>query len=104
VVVKDRISRYAADAERRAYLEELARGNADKHARLRAGAPVVPAADAGGTEEEPAERPLSGDDAPSSNDLSTGGDKADVDRGFSSYSAVGHYVPEAVGEETQRGR
>jgi acetyltransferase-like isoleucine patch superfamily enzyme len=104
VVVKDRISRYAADAERRAYLEELARGNADKHARLRAGAPVVPAAaDAGGTEEEPVERPLSGDDAPSSNDIRTGGDKADVAREFSSYSPVGHYGPDVVGEETQRG-
>jgi acetyltransferase-like isoleucine patch superfamily enzyme len=104
VVVKDRISRYAADAERRAYLEELARGNADKHARLRAGAPVVPAAaDAGGTEEEPVERPLSGDDAPSSNDIRTGGDKADVAREFSSYSPAGHYGPDVVGEETQRG-
>ena len=102
VVVKDRISRYAADAERRAYLEDLAQGNAEKHARLRAGAPVVPAADAGGAG-EPAERPLSEDDAPSGNNSPTDGDKADVAQEFSSCSPDGHYVPDVVGEEIQRG-
>jgi acetyltransferase-like isoleucine patch superfamily enzyme len=102
VVVKDRISRYAADAERRAYLEDLARGNAETHARLRAGAPVVPAADAGGAG-EPAERPLSEDDAPSRNNSPTDGDRADVAQEFSSCSPDGHYVPDVVGEEIQRG-
>jgi acetyltransferase-like isoleucine patch superfamily enzyme len=102
VVVKDRISRYAADAERRAYLEDLAQSNAEKHARLRAGAPVVPAADAGGAG-EPAERPLSEDDSPSRNNSPTDGDKADVAQEFSSCSPDGHYVPDVVGEEIQRG-
>jgi acetyltransferase-like isoleucine patch superfamily enzyme len=102
VVVKDRISRYAADAERRAYLEDLAQGNAEKHARLRAGAPVVPAGDAGEAG-EPAERPLSEDDAPSGNNSPTDGDKADVAREFSSCSPDVHYVTDVVGEEIQRG-
>jgi acetyltransferase-like isoleucine patch superfamily enzyme len=74
VVVRDRISRYAADAERRAYLEQLARGNEETAARLRAG-----------------------------NGSPTSGDKASETEGFSSYSPVGHYVPEVVGEDTQRG-
>jgi acetyltransferase-like isoleucine patch superfamily enzyme len=92
VVVRDRVSRYEAEAERRAYLEKLARANEETAARLRAGAPVVPA--------EPADG-WSG--APSGNGSPTSGDKADVTRGFSSYSPVGHYVPEVVGEEKQRG-
>jgi acetyltransferase-like isoleucine patch superfamily enzyme len=103
VVVKDRVSRYAADSERRAYLENLARGNAEAHARLRAGAPVVPPVDAAGTGEERVDRPLSGGDAPSSNNSPTDSDKAEVAREFSSYSPVGHYVPDVVGEETERG-
>jgi hypothetical protein len=37
------------------------------------------------------------------NGISTTGDKADVSKGFSSYSPVGHYGPEVVEEETQRG-
>ncbi|MEV8378089.1 acyltransferase [Kribbella sp. NPDC056861] len=41
--------------------------------------------------------------ASAGNTTGTTGDKADVTRGFSSYSPVGHYVPEAVEEETQRG-
>jgi len=85
VVVKDRISRYAADAERRAYLEQLDRGNEETAARLRAGGP-----DGSG-------------DPPMGNGSPTSGDKASETEGFSSYSPVGHYVPEVVGEETQRG-
>lgn len=41
VVVRDRVSRYEAEAERRAYLAELARGNEETAARLRAGQPLV---------------------------------------------------------------
>jgi acetyltransferase-like isoleucine patch superfamily enzyme len=39
----------------------------------------------------------------SGNRTRTTGDKADVTRGFSSYSPVVHYVPEVAEEETQRG-
>jgi carbonic anhydrase/acetyltransferase-like protein (isoleucine patch superfamily) len=93
VVVRDRVGRYEAEAGRRAYLEKLARDNEATAARLRAGAPVVPGEVAEGD---------SG--APSGNGSPTSGDKADVTRGFSSYSPVGHYVPDVVvGEEKQRG-
>jgi acetyltransferase-like isoleucine patch superfamily enzyme len=85
VVVKDRISRYAADAERRAYLDQLARGNEETAARLRAGARGVRA------------------DSPVGNGSPTSGDKASETEGFSSYSPVGHYVPDVVEEEIQRG-
>jgi len=85
VVVKDRISRYAADAERRTYLDQLARGNEETAARLRAGARGVRA------------------DSPVGNGSPTSGDKASETEGFSSYSPVGHYVPDVVEEETQRG-
>jgi len=104
VVVRDRVSRYEAEAERRAYLAELARGNEETAARLRAGARAVPLS--GVSEEDPegdSEGDPAGGDAPSGNGVSTTGDKADVTRGFSSYSPVGHYVPEVVEEETQRG-
>ncbi|GAA1622079.1 hypothetical protein GCM10009744_06630 [Kribbella alba] len=107
VVVRDRVSRYAADAERRQYLEELARENDATAARLRAGARAVPAggSDAAGGSGDSGEAggPADGGDAPSGNGSSTNGDKADVTKGFSSYSPVGHYVPDVVGEEIQRG-
>ncbi|HEY0616827.1 MAG TPA: acyltransferase [Kribbella sp.] len=107
VVVRDRVSRYAADAERRRYLEELARENDATAARLRAGARAVPAggSDAAGGSDDSGEAggPADGGDAPSGNGSSTNGDKADVTEGFSSYSPVGHYVPDVVGEEIQRG-
>jgi acetyltransferase-like isoleucine patch superfamily enzyme len=110
VVVRDRVSRYAADAERRHYLEELARENDATAARLRAGARAVPAggsdaARGSGDSGDPGEAggPADGGDAPSGNGSSTNGDKADVTEGFSSYSPVGHYVPDVVGEEIQRG-
>jgi len=44
VVVKDRITRYAEDAERRAYLQDLSRENSEQLARLQTGTSVVPAA------------------------------------------------------------
>jgi hypothetical protein len=104
-VVKDRIARYAEDADRRAYLEGIARGNAAILARLRAGGsavPVVPAPEvAGGGEADG--RPLNGRDAPPDRGRPADGDRAEGTEGFSSYSAVGHYVPESVGEESQRG-
>ena len=138
VVVKDRVTRYAADAERRAYLEELDRANERAAARLRAGARAVPAdPEATGTPETTGTPEATGDpeatgaadvapgaggsaaggsgaaggsegaggsgDSPAGNGSHTSGDKADETRGFSSYSPVGHYVPEVVGEETQRG-
>jgi acetyltransferase-like isoleucine patch superfamily enzyme len=126
VVVRDRVSRYAADAERRHYLEELARENEETAARLRAGARVVPAdepepagpeevaaPEAGGPGEAAgpggaadagqAGDPAQGGGAPSAEGSCTSGDKADVTEGFSSYSRVVHYVPEVVGEESQRG-
>ncbi|MDX6262592.1 MAG: hypothetical protein QOH84_4280 [Kribbellaceae bacterium] len=55
------------------------------------------------TNEPPSAKEKSADDTPMGNDVRTTGDKADVTRGFSSYSPVGHYVPEVVEEETQRG-
>ncbi|TCM40975.1 acyltransferase [Kribbella sp. VKM Ac-2568] len=133
VVVRDRVSRYEAEAERRAYLAELARGNEETAARLRAGRPPVdppaveereaaddPAAGAGAVpavEERDEADDAAGEarvvpdgagevrvpDSAAGNGLSTTGDKGDVSRGFSSYSPVGHYVPEVVEEETQRG-
>jgi acetyltransferase-like isoleucine patch superfamily enzyme len=130
VVVRDRVSRYEAEAERRAYLAELARGNEETAARLRAGQPLVDppvveereTADsaAAGADVVPAvdeaDHPPAGargvpdgagevrvPESAAGNGMSTTGDKADVSRGFSSYSPVGHYVPEVVEEETQRG-
>ena len=43
VVVRDRVTRYEAEAERREYLAKLAHDNEQTAARLRAGAPAVPA-------------------------------------------------------------
>ena len=77
---------------------EVALGAPDEPADV---APVVPA-------EVPEEVVSEGGDvsrgAPSGNGTRTGGDRADVTKGFSSYSPVGHYVPDVVvGEEKQRG-
>ncbi|GAA1573999.1 hypothetical protein GCM10009789_29360 [Kribbella sancticallisti] len=137
VVVRDRVARYEAESDRRAYLAELARTNDQTTARLHAGqapeaeppgaAPPTPpeATASGAAPPTPPEAPAPGA-APTSptppppsvadptapgasappaagNDRSTAGDKADVTMGFSSYSPVGHYVPEVVEEETQRG-
>jgi acetyltransferase-like isoleucine patch superfamily enzyme len=96
VVVGNRAARYAADAERRAYLAGLANANEEAAARLRAGARAVPAVeDAVPAVEEAV--PAVGSEA------STDGDKPDAVEDFSSYSPVGQYVPEVVGEETKRG-
>jgi acetyltransferase-like isoleucine patch superfamily enzyme len=82
VVVKDRVSSYAETAERRAYLDRVA--VQDALALSLAGEP--------------------GDaEAPVGNGTGAAGDRADVPEGFSSYSPVGHYVPDGAGEETQRG-
>jgi len=82
VVVKDRVSSYAETAERRAYLDRVA--VQDALALSLAGEP--------------------GDaEAPVGNGTGAAGDRADVLEGFSSYSPVGHYVPDGAGEETQRG-
>jgi acetyltransferase-like isoleucine patch superfamily enzyme len=105
VVVRDRVTRYEADATRRAYLANLARTNAETTARLQAGEPPMPAAQQPEPEapRKPSEKEKPADDTPMGNDVRTTGDRADVTRGFSSYSPVGHYVPEVVEEETQRG-
>lgn len=72
-VVKDRIGAYAAGADRRAYLEKIARQDAAALAEAGSvGAGIV-------------------------------GDGADVPEGFSSYSPVGHYVTNVAEEESQRG-
>ncbi|MFI5713099.1 acyltransferase [Kribbella sp. NPDC051620] len=137
-VVRDRRTRYEADAPRRAYLADLARSNAETTARLQAGTPPL-AAGTPSSKATPPTRPSAG--AASENNLATQtsprptkppaapnqpsparnsssftpevdaagnssrttGDKADVTRGFSSYSPVVHYVPEVAEEETQRG-
>jgi acetyltransferase-like isoleucine patch superfamily enzyme len=173
VVVRDRRTRYEADAPRRAYLADLAKSNAQTTARLQAGVPPhTPTAQPGATAEPPSQATTSpkvrtpssqatavaptrtaaspqagtpssqatggapsrtsssaqtdpspakasaAPDQPSpagktsafvvggdarGNDARTSGDKADVTRGFSSYSPVVHYVPEVAEEETQRG-
>jgi acetyltransferase-like isoleucine patch superfamily enzyme len=101
VVVRNRVDRYLDDAERRAYLTELAAANEETAARLKAGkpptAPTPTTSSASLSVEETATTASAG------NTTGTTGDKAVVTRGFSSYSPVGHYVPEAVEEETQRG-
>ncbi|GAA0923791.1 hypothetical protein GCM10009554_02120 [Kribbella koreensis] len=153
-VVRDRRTRYEADAPRRAYLADLAKSNAETTARLQAGhppptAPPRPSSEAGHTaptaeprrsseagplgspsadggsettssaqadptqakpsaasgQRSPTENPLTfavEEDA-RGNSVGTTGDKADMTRGFSSYSPVVHYVPEVAEEETQRG-
>jgi acetyltransferase-like isoleucine patch superfamily enzyme len=132
VVVRDRVSRYEAEAGRRAYLAELAETNAQLTATLHAGgtpaAPAPPGAYADQAPTPPGTPPpattpsltsTTDDASPTApgiqassppagnpqrgNGTPTTGDKADVTMGFSSYSPVGHYVPEAVEEETQRG-
>lgn len=140
VVVRDRVSRYEADAARRAYLADLAQTNAETTARLRAGEPpAIPAPPTTPTTPSPAPAPprvspenlaarrasaIEADPAvaerpstanpPSSeaeetardarrNGVRAAADQAEGTRGFSSYSPVGHYVPEVVEEERQRG-
>ncbi len=73
------------------------RANEEVTARLRAGAALSPP-DA--SYHLPPEVQA---DEQAGNGPRTTGDKADVTMGFSSYSPVGHYVPEVVEEETQRG-
>jgi acetyltransferase-like isoleucine patch superfamily enzyme len=103
VVVADRTARYAADVTRRAYLAGLAEANDRTAARLRAGVtPVDPSSSAVAGEAE-------GDGGTAAGAQCT--DERRDDEGFSSYSPVGHYVPQVrsdddrltVGEETQRG-
>ena len=86
-MVRDRVARYEAEAGRRAYLAGLSRTNEEMAARLRSGDSAVPPAP----------------QAPVGNSVPTVGDKADVTMDFSSYSPVGHYVPDVVEEESQRG-
>jgi acetyltransferase-like isoleucine patch superfamily enzyme len=120
VVVRDRVSRYAADAERREYLAGLARENERTAARLRAGldgtggaavdpddgATTTPIADQSGSGGEiPVAPGVAGGVDPTAvgNRTATADDPASAE-GFSSYSPVGQYVPEVVGEESPRGR
>ncbi|MDX6281576.1 MAG: hypothetical protein QOH03_2647 [Kribbellaceae bacterium] len=141
VVVRNRRTRYEADAPRRAYLADLARSNAETTARLKSGTPTLPASaerppppteatptasptmgagsDTSAAQTNPSQtRPSAAPDQPSptqnspsftseedarGNSVGTTGDKADMTRGFSSYSPVVHYVPEVAEEETQRG-
>lgn len=101
VVVRDRISRYTADAPRRAYLNDLANANTQTTANLRAGHPPIPPPPATTPKSSAVENQPTV--PPTGSSTRTSGDEADVTRGFSSYSPVGHYVPEVVEEETQRG-
>jgi acetyltransferase-like isoleucine patch superfamily enzyme len=146
VVVRNRVARYEAEADRRAYLAELARTNEAITASLRTGttpassasadanpsatpaprAPAPPGAYPDQAAAAPGTPPAATSLTPATDDASTTapgvqasstaagnpqrgngtpttGDKADVTMGFSSYSPVGHYVPEAVEEETKRG-
>ncbi|MEV6281088.1 acyltransferase [Kribbella sp. NPDC051770] len=101
VVVRDRVSRYAADAERRAYLDGLARENEQTAARLRAG--MSGTEGTGGAEIPPVRGVAGGVDGTGvGNRTATAGEPEDAE-GFSSYSPVGQYVPEVVGEEPPRG-
>jgi acetyltransferase-like isoleucine patch superfamily enzyme len=63
VVVKNRIARYAEDAERRAYLEDLSRDTDEHLARLRTGTSVVP---------DPADSPAGDDESAECARQSTG--------------------------------
>ncbi|WP_328326642.1 acyltransferase [Kribbella sp. NBC_00382] len=105
VVVRDRRTRYAADAPRRAYLADLAKSNAETTARLQAGDPPPTKLSAAPSKPAATIKPSSPtpEEDARGNSAGTTGDKADVTKGFSSYSPVGHYVPEVVEEETQRG-
>jgi acetyltransferase-like isoleucine patch superfamily enzyme len=73
-VVKDRTAAFVAGAAQKAYLEELRR-------------------DAGAGAVVPSDKRLSGDDQGSGS----------YGQGSPSYSAVGHYVPNVIGEETRHG-
>ncbi|WBQ07514.1 acyltransferase [Kribbella sp. CA-293567] len=109
VVVRNRVDRYQADADRRTYLAELARSNEETTARLKSGKPptsatVTDPAAIRPTPPTPPSPPVRQPATPPpGNTAGTTGGKADDTRGFSSYSPVGHYVPEAVEEEKQRG-
>ncbi len=105
VVVRDRVSRYADGAERREYLAGLARENEQTAARLRAGLdPTGGAEVTSGAEIRPRRGVAGGvDSTPVGNRTSTTGDAPSGAEGFSSYSPVGQYVPEVVGEESPRG-
>jgi acetyltransferase-like isoleucine patch superfamily enzyme len=105
VVVRDRVSRYADGAERREYLAGLARENEQTAARLRAGLDPTGGAEViSGAEIRPPRGVADGvDSTPVGNRTSTTGDAAPDAEGFSSYSPVGQYVPEVVGEESPRG-
>jgi acetyltransferase-like isoleucine patch superfamily enzyme len=106
VVVADRTTRYAADADRRAYLAGLAEANDRTMARLHIGAPVPAVDDPAGDVADDVPADLAGE-------VPADGDKEDDGEGFSSYSPVGHYVPHeasdvphdrlSVGKETRRG-
>lgn len=105
VVVRDRVTRYADGAERREYLAGLARENEQTAARLRAGLePTGEAEVTSGAEIRPRRGVAGGvDGTPVGNRTSTTGDAPSSAEGFSSYSPVGQYVPEVVGEESPRG-
>ncbi|GAB3833651.1 acyltransferase [Kribbella italica] len=105
VVVRDRVTRYADDAERREYLAGLARDNEATAARLRAGLDPTGGAEVTSAAEIPPRRGVAGgvDSTPVGNRTSTTGDAPPSAEGFSSYSPVGQYVPEVVGEESPRG-
>ncbi|NEA34792.1 acyltransferase [Streptomyces sp. SID13031] len=121
VVVRNRQTRYEANAPHRAYLANLARTNEETTTRLKTGKPPTPAAppppaeaappdtSAAQTNPTPAVRQpvpapsFTGEGDSRGNSPGTTGDKADVTGGFSSYSPVGHYVPEVVEGESQRG-
>ncbi|TCO44432.1 acetyltransferase-like isoleucine patch superfamily enzyme [Kribbella antiqua] len=129
VVVGDRAARYAADAQRRAYLAGLAEANERTAALLRAGKPPTPKPGTAPSAGSPT-TPQPGTEAPADpasilpstsavpgeavgNDRGAAGDGGVEGEGFSSYSPVGHYVPHVrlddahdrltVGEETRRG-
>ncbi|TWD75353.1 acetyltransferase-like isoleucine patch superfamily enzyme [Kribbella amoyensis] len=106
VVVRDRVARYAADAERRAYLQGLARDNEATAARLRAGAVPEPET-AAGPETAGPDAEVQAETERTGGSVQAGGTETGHEvepEGFSSYSSVGQYVPEVVGEEEiQRG-
>ncbi|GAA1542989.1 acyltransferase [Kribbella lupini] len=105
VVVRDRVTRYADGAERREYLAGLARENEETAARLRAGLGPTGGAEVTSVAEIRPPRGAAGgvDTTPAGNRTSTSGDALSGAEGFSSYSPVGQYVPEVVGEESPRG-
>ncbi|GAB2606173.1 acyltransferase [Kribbella endophytica] len=105
VVVRDRVTRYADGAERREYLAGLARENEQTAARLRAGLEPTGGAEVTSGAEIWPRRGVAGGvgGTPVGNRTSTTGDAPSSAEGFSSYSPVGQYVPEVVGEESPRG-